>query len=141
MTKKKDEPIQINGAKMASELLAGLDPSMRNRILGEIRQKDPGLAEKLKKGLISFDRVISLEPADLQKVLRSCQQNLIALALRGLDEASKKTLFSKMTERQAGALLEEMQMMGPQKQSEVLLAREKICETARALAESGGISL
>jgi flagellar motor switch protein FliG len=141
MAKKKDEPIQINGAKMASELLAGLDPSMRNRILGEIRQKDPGLAEKLKKGLVSFDRVIALEPADLQKVLRACPQNLIALALRGLDEASKKTVLSKMTERQAGALLEEMQLMGPQKQSDVLQARERICETARALAESGVVSL
>ena len=103
MTKKKDEPIKINGAQMASELLAGLDPTMRNRILGEIRQKDPGLADKLKKGMISFDRVIALEAADLQKVLRACPQNLIALSLRGLDESSKKTVFSKMTERQAGA--------------------------------------
>ncbi len=141
MTKKKDEPIKINGAQMASELLAGLDPSMRNRILGEIRQKDPGLAEKLKKGLVSFDRVVALDAADLQKVLRSCPQNLIALALRGLDDASKKAVFSKMTERQAGALLEEMQLMGPQKQSDVLLAREKICETARTLGESGQIKL
>lgn len=141
MSKKKDEPIPINGAKMASELLAGLDPSMRNRILGEIRQKDPGLAEKLKKGLISFDRVIALDPVDLQKVLRSCPQNLVALSLRGLDEESKKTMFSKMTERQASALLEEMQLMGPQKQSDVLLAREKICETARTLGESGQIKL
>jgi flagellar motor switch protein FliG len=114
---------------------------MRNRILGEIRQKDPGLAEKLKKGMVSFDRVIALEAPDLQKVWRACPQNLIALSLRGLDETSKKTVFSKMTERQAGALLEEIQMMGPQKQSDVLLAREKICETARSLAESGQIKL
>jgi flagellar motor switch protein FliG len=141
MTKKKDEPIKINGAQMASELLAGLDPMMRNRILGEIRQKDPVLAEKLKKGMISFDRVIALEAADLQKVLRACPQNLVALSLRGLDDQSKKTVFSKMTERQAGALLEEIQMMGPQKQSDVLVAREKICETARSLAESGQIKL
>ena len=141
MSKKKDEPIPINGAKMASELLAGLDPPMRNRILGEILQKDPGLAEKLKKGLISFDRVIALDPVDLQKVLRSCPQNLVALSLRGLDEESKKTMFSKMTERQASALLEEMQLIGPQKQSDVLLAREKISETARTLGESGQIKL
>ena len=141
MTKKKDESIPINGAKMASELLAGLDPSMRNRILGEIRQKDPGLADKLKKGMVGFDRVIALDAADLQKVLRSCPQNLIALSRRGLDDSSKKAVFSKMTERQAGALLEEMQMMGPQKQTDVLLAREKICEIARTLGESGQIKL
>jgi flagellar motor switch protein FliG len=133
--------MKVDGKKLASELLAGLDPVSRERILGEIRVKDPALAERLKKGLVSFDRVLSIDPQDLQKVFRSCPQNLLALALRGLDEALKKAAFSKMTERQANALLEEMAMMGPQKQGDVLAARERICEIARTLSESGQIRL
>jgi flagellar motor switch protein FliG len=133
--------MKVDGKKLASELLAGLDPASRDRILGEIRVKDPGLAERLQKGLVGFDRVIGIETQDLQKVFRSCPQNLLALALRGLDEGSKKSVFSKMTERQANALLEEMAMMGPQKQGDVLAAREKICEIARTLSESGQIRL
>ena len=141
MEKKADDLIAIDGKKEAAELLASLDPTHRERILVEIAQRDPELADVLRKGLFRFDQVLALEILELQKVIRAQDSRLLALSLRGMKPEEKQTLYSKIPERQARALEEEILAMGPQKASDVVTAREKIVEFARELHEKGEIHL
>ena len=133
--------MKINGKKEASLLLAGLDDRSRERILKEIGDKNPDLAATLRKGLVSFQQVLALDPLELQKVIQAHPIKFFALALRGLDAELKKNLFSKFSERQGRALNEEIESLGPQKLSDVTLAQEKIIEKARELHENGLIRL
>jgi flagellar motor switch protein FliG len=141
MDKKADDLIAIDGKKEASEILASLDPTHRERILVEIAQRDPELAEILRKGLFRFDQVLGLEILELQKVIRAQDSRLLALSLRGMKPEEKQILYSKIPERQARAIEEEIQSMGPQKSSDVIAAREKIVDFARQLHEKGEIHL
>jgi flagellar motor switch protein FliG len=141
MTKPKNENIKINGKKEAADLLAALDRNSRDRILGDIARKDPALAAELRKGMVSFERVLSLDPMDLQKVIRPFPQELIALAARSLSDQEKLSLFTKMPERQARAIIDEMNSMGPRKLSDVKLAQDRICELARTLSDQGQIKM
>lgn len=137
----KDGDIKIDGKKEASILLSGLEQAHRERILTEISAQNPELAAQLRKGLFSFEQVLALTSLELQTVIRSHPPRLVALALRGLDADAKKNLYSKFSERQASAMEEEIQSIGPQKQSDVNQAREKIVESARVLHEEGKIHL
>ena len=141
MTKPKDDAIKIDGKKEASELLARLDPQARNRILAEISIKDPALAETLRKGLVSFDRILGLDSSGFQKVIRPVPLRILALAARGMSSAEESTFFSKLSERQGLALREEREALGPQKKSDVELARQKLAEIAQELHERGEINL
>jgi flagellar motor switch protein FliG len=141
MANPKDGDIKIDGKKEASILLGSLDQDHRERILKEIAIQNPELATQLRKGLFNFNQVLALESLQLQKVIRSHPSNLIALALRGLDPELKKTVYSKLSERQARAMEEEIQSLGPQKLSDVKQAQEKIIEHARELHEKGEIQL
>jgi flagellar motor switch protein FliG len=141
MTRKKEDAIRIDGKKAASELLGSLDERHREKILTEIASRDPDLASHLRKGLFQFEHVIRLDPSDLQKVIRIITPSLLALALRGLDSEQKKTLYSKLSERQSRTIEEEIESIGPSKMSDVKQAREKIIEQARTLHESGDIRL
>jgi flagellar motor switch protein FliG len=136
-----NDDIKIDGKKQAAELLSHLDEESRNRILKGIAEKDPGLAETLKKGLFSFEQVLNLEVLELQKVMQAHPIALFALALRGMDEELKKRVFSKLSARQGNALQEEIDSIGPRKLSEVKLAQEKITEKARELHEQKQITL
>jgi len=141
MSESKKGDIKVDGKKEASILLAGLDQSHRERILTEIAAQNPELANTLRKGLYNFNQVLALEPLELQKVMRAHPASFFALALRGLDPELKKSLFAKFSERQARAIEEEIQALGPQKLSDVKQAQEKIIEQARELHENGEIHL
>src|ERR1035437_6529740 len=107
--------IKIDGKKEASLLLASLEESHRERILQEIAIQNPELATQLRKGLFNFGQVLALESAQLQKVIHAHPPRLFALALRGLDPEVKKYFYSKLSERQARAMEEEIQSIGPSK--------------------------
>jgi flagellar motor switch protein FliG len=141
MNRKQEELIPVDGKKEASELLASLDPTQRDRILSEIAAQNPELAEQLRKGLVQFEQILSLEPIELQKVIRPLDQRLLALSLRGMTPEERTLLYSKIPERMARALEEENQSMGPQRMSDVKAAREKITEMAMVLHEKGEIQL
>lgn len=132
MSKPKEE-IKIDGKKEAANLLSRLDTESRARILTGIAEKDPALAEALKKGLFSFEQVLELQSLDLQKVILSQPTRLFALALRGISDEVKNNFFAKLSPRQGAALREEIEAVGPSKLSDVQLAREKIAEKAREL--------
>ena len=133
--------IKIDGKKEAALLLAALDEAHRERILQEIAVQNPELAIQLRKGLYNFEQVLALETLEIQKVIRAHPPQLFALALRGLDSDTKKTLFTKLSERQARAMEEEIQSIGPRKLTDVKQAQEKIIEHARELHEKGEIHL
>lgn len=135
------DDIKIDGKKEAAALLAGLDSEHRNRLLNEIRKKDPALAAHLEKGLYSFNQVLKLESLDLQKVLHGLPPRIIAMSLRGLDAELKKALYAKMSVRQSQLLEDELQTLGPQKLSDVKQAQDKIAAHAGQLHEQGVIKL
>jgi len=141
MNRKQEELKPIDGKKEAADLLASLDPTQRERILSEIAERDPELAEHLRKGLFRFEQVLALDPIELQKVIRPLDQRLLALSLRGMTTEERSVLYSKIPERMARALDEENQSMGPQRMSDVKTAREKITEMASILHEKGEIHL
>jgi flagellar motor switch protein FliG len=141
MANPKDGDIKVDGKKEAALLLGSLDQTHRERILKEIAVQNPELAAQLRKGLFSFQQVLALESIEIQKVIRLHPPRLFALALRGLEPDLKLNLFSKFSERQARAMEEEIQSMGPQKLSDVKQAQEKIIELARELHEKGEIQL
>jgi flagellar motor switch protein FliG len=141
MIRKPEELIPVDGKKEASELLASLDPTQRERILSEIAIQNPDLAEQLRKGIFRFEQVLSLDPIELQKVIRPLDQRILALSLRGMTPEERSLLYSKIPERMARALDEENQSMGPQRMSDVKTAREKITEIAVVLHQKGEITL
>ena len=141
MAKNNEDLIPIDGKKEAAELLGALDTAHRERILSEIAIKNPELAQQLRKGLFQFSQVLALEATELQKVIRSHDQKLFALALRGIDAETKKNLYLKFPERFVRALEDEILSMGPQKVSDVKVAQERLVETARVMHEKKEITL
>jgi flagellar motor switch protein FliG len=133
--------IKIDGKKQASELLAQLDPASRDRILREIRQRDPVLAESLSQGMVGFSKILALDSIAIQKLLRSVPSVVTALAARGMTPDEEALLFSKLSTRQGASLREEREALGPRKKSEVESARQKLVEQALKLQNTGEIDL
>ncbi len=140
MSKKKGDQ-KIDGLKEASDLLAALDSTARERILKGIAAQNPELADRLQKGLYSFEQVLNLTPIELYKVIQNVSNDLIVLSLRGLDQKVLDLFLKGFSERQAKTIKDEMLSQGPRKLSDVKQAQEKVIEIAKALHERGEIKL
>ncbi len=74
---------------------------------------------------------------DIQLVLRSVEQEDLALALRAAGEDTKEAVFSAMSERAVSALKEDMEFQGPTRMSEAEEAQIRISQVIRELEANG----
>ena len=111
-------------------MLARLDESMRERLLNGVAAVQPGLATSLRRKMLRFEDLGSVESAVLQKFFPKVPPMRWALALRGLDETLETKLLAVIPARARQMILEERELMGPRPIRDVEQARQEICEAA-----------
>ena len=77
----------------------------------------------------------------LQTLLRSVDNELLVLALKGADEPLREKLFSCMSKRAAANIVDEMEALGPVRLTEVQTAQKEIINVARRMSDEGTIVL
>jgi len=110
-------------------------------ILEILDEKDPELAEDIRKKLFTFEDIILVDDRSLQKLLREVDTKELAMALKGVGNELREKFFNNMSERATEMLKEEMEYMGPVKIRDVEESQQKIVNKIRALEEAGEIIL
>jgi flagellar motor switch protein FliG len=106
-----------------------------------IRGRDPELASAIKGFMFVFDDLVHLTDRDIQRILTEVEQKDLALALKATSEELKAKIMRNMSERAAGMIQEEIELMGPVKVRDVEEAQQRIIETVHTLEEQEEISL
>ena len=88
-----------------------------------------------------FEDIFRLNDRTLQVVLRQIDVSDLALALRGTGERIRRRVVSNMSQRAGELLVEEMELMPPQKRRVVEDAQSKLLAIVRRLEESGAIEI
>jgi len=131
--------IRIDGKAEAIALLKNSDPAFREKLLQGIRERDPQLAEELSQNFFSFDDIEQLETRDLQKLLMQIPDQMLALALRGMDENFLGKILNSLSQRKAEDIHDYL-VNGPrQRMSDVTNARQQIGQIAQMMNEQGQI--
>jgi flagellar motor switch protein FliG len=129
----------IGGVKTLVNILNSISRSNEKHILADLEKRQPKLASKVKAGLFTFEDIISLEPRDVQKVLRDVPNDVLVLALKGAENSLKDFIFSNMSSRAVDNIKEEIEFLGPTRLSNIEEAQQKIVETIRRLDDAGEI--
>ena len=77
----------------------------------------------------------------MQLVLREVDAKDLALALKGTGADVKQKVMSNLSERAAGNLAEEIDLLGPARLKDVEEARDNVVKVIRSLEESDQIVL
>lgn len=131
---------KIDGIKQAIEMLQGLDLAAQQSVLADIARRDPEMAIKLKKNLVTFDDLQYLTVSMMKRLLQDVSVDDLGLALRGSSrEVSDHILgmFSTGMKRDIDDVLKGR----PRPLSEVMEAQTKIMEVVMKLIEKGEIVL
>lgn len=126
---------RVDGLKMAIELLNSLDATSREKLLANMMQQDPAMAQKLKNNLFTFEDIIKFGERTMQSLIKRISTKTLALALRNASEQLKSHFYKNMSQRAAQLLKEDSENMGPQKLSEVRAAQQDIIDLAKQSVE------
>jgi flagellar motor switch protein FliG len=109
------------------------------QILEILDEKDPEMAEEIRKKLFTFEDIVKIDDKSLQKVVRDVDTKDLAMALKGVSDDLREKFYRNMSSRAVEMLKEEMEYMGPVRLRDVEEAQQKIVNIIRKLEEAGEI--
>jgi flagellar motor switch protein FliG len=122
-----------------AEILNRTDRSVFDMIMEPLERRLPESATRIKQLMFTFEDLARLEPQAIQILIRSCEGDQLAYALKGLDEGMQNRFLSNMSERAANLVRDEIEMLGAVRARDVEEARLGILKTAKQLADAGEI--
>lgn len=133
--------IQKDGVESVVKILQESDRETEKTIIEAISEKDPELAEEVKKKMFVFDDITKLDDRTIQRILKDADSKDLALALKNVSDKVKNLIFKNMPKRVQEMLKDEISYLGPKKLSEVEEVQQKIIATIRELEEAGEIMI
>lgn len=129
------------GVRAVADLLNELDKEMSKNLLGRLEERNATLSAAIRKKLFSFEDLLRLQPADLQRVLREVDSSNLAIAMKSASETLRDRIYGSISKRAAESLKEELEMLGPVRLKDVETAQDTIIQVVRRLEEESQITL
>jgi flagellar motor switch protein FliG len=132
---------QTGGLKAAAAILNALDKNNSKSLLVAIEERNPELVQSIQQKMFTFEDLVTIEAAGLQRVLREVDLRELAIALKSASDELKSALLGAISKRAAETVTEEMGLMGPLKLRDIEAAQNKIIEIVRRLESEGEITI
>jgi flagellar motor switch protein FliG len=130
-----------SGARTLVEILSRTDPGVERRVYESLQERDPSLAEEVRKSMFVFEDLVKLDSVALQLVFREVPNQELALALKSAPDMLRDLVFANVSANSAKMIREELDLLGPVRASQVEQAQEKVVGVVRMLSDAGSIDL
>lgn len=130
---------QLGGVPPIAEMLNVMDKSIEQSIMTKVEEKDPQLAEEIKKLMFVFEDIIYIDDRGMQMMLREVPNDKLVVALKTANDEIKEKIFKNISKRGAELLKGDLEAMGPVRLSDVEAAQQEIINVAKKLEAEGKI--
>ncbi|MEZ0392292.1 MAG: flagellar motor switch protein FliG [Pseudobdellovibrionaceae bacterium] len=133
------EQAALGGVQPVAEMLNVMDKNTETSIMSRLEEKDPLLAEEIRKLMFVFDDIVKIDDRGIQTLLKEVDNGKLLLALKTASEEIRNKIFKNISQRAAEMLREDLNNMGPSRLSDVEQAQQEIVNAARRLEAEGKI--
>lgn len=133
------EQSALGGVQPVAEMLNVMDKNTESSIMSRLEEKDPLLAEEIRKLMFVFDDIAKIDDRGIQALLKEVANDKLLLALKTASEEIRSKIFKNISARAAEMLKEDLSGMGPSRLSDVETAQQEIVNVARRLEAEGKI--
>jgi flagellar motor switch protein FliG len=130
---------EIGGPKSAADILNFVDRNNEERIITEIEEMFPDLAEQIRNLMFTFEDVKKIDDRGVQTVLKDVPREQLVLALKTASSDLKDLIFRNVSQRAAEMIKEDLEALGPVKLKDVEKAQQGIVDIVRKLEAEGKI--
>ena len=128
---------QLGGVEPIADMLNLMDKNSEKNIMARVEEKDPELAEEIRKLMFVFEDVVFVDDRGIQELLKIVDNTKLVIALKTAPDEVKSKLFKNMSNRAATLLKEDLDAMGPTKISDVEKAQQEIVQQLKDLEAKG----
>ncbi len=132
---------ETGGVKAAATLLNTVDRVMSKVVLTSIEERNPDLSKSIRQKMFTFDDMVRLDNAALQKVMREVDTRDLAVSLKKASYQVKAAMLGAISKRAAETVKEEITFLGSIKQKEIEASQTRIVDIVRRLEGEGEIDL
>ena len=130
---------EVSGPKSAADILNFVDRTNEARIITEIEEMYPDMAEQIRNLMFTFEDVKKIDDKGVQAVLKEVPRDQLVLALKTASQDLKDLLFKNVSQRAAQMIMEDLDALGPVKVKDVEKAQQGIIDIVRRLEAEGKI--
>jgi len=128
---------QLGGVEPIADMLNLMDKNTEKNIMSRVEEKDPELAEEIRKLMFVFEDIIYVDDRGIQELLKNVDNTKLVTALKTAPDDVKAKLFKNMSNRAASLLKEDLDALGPTKISDVEKAQQEIVMKLKDLEAKG----
>ena len=133
------EQAALGGVQPVAEMLNVMDKNTEKAIMSRIEERDPILAEEIRKLMFVFEDIVKIDDKGIQTLLKEVPNEKLLLALKTANEEIRNKIFKNISQRAAQLLKDDLSNMGPSRLSDVEAAQVEIVNVARRLESEGKI--
>lgn len=130
---------QLGGVQPIADMLNIMDKNSEQNIMARLEEKDPELAEEIRKLMFVFEDIIFIDDRGMQMLLKEVPNDKLVIALKTAPEEIKDKIFRNISKRAADLLREDLEALGPVRLSDVETAQQEIVNIAKRLEAEGKI--
>ncbi len=132
---------KVGGLQVLVNIINGVDKSTEEMIMEVLEEEDAEMASDVKDLMFVFEDMISVDDRGMREILKKVEGPQLTLALKTASEEMRNKVLSNLSSRAAEMILEDLEVMGPVKLSEVEEAQQAVVQAAKELESDGTISL
>ena len=128
---------QLGGVEPIADMLNLMDKNTEKNIMSRVEEKDPELAEEIRKLMFTFEDLMYVDDKGIQNLLREVDNGKLVIAMKTAPDEIKQKLFKNMSNRAATLLREDLEALGPTKLSDVEKAQAEMVSKVKELEGQG----
>ncbi|MGA8257251.1 MAG: flagellar motor switch protein FliG [Nocardioides sp.] len=130
---------RVGGLDPLVSIINCSDRATERQIVEGLEALDAPLADEVRSRMFMFEDIVDLDDRSLQQVLRQVETSSLALALKGVSDAVRDKVTGNLSSRAAETLVEDIELLGPVRLTQVEEAQQAVIRTIRQLEERGEI--
>lgn len=131
------ETTQLGGVEPVAEMFNLMDKNSEQSIMTRVEEKDPLLAEEIRKLMFVFEDLVKVDEKGMGLILKEVSNEVLLKALKSSPDGIREKVFRNMSKRGADMVRADLETMGPIRVSDVEAAQQQMVSIARRLEGEG----
>jgi flagellar motor switch protein FliG len=132
---------KAGGLQVLVDILNGVDKATEETIMETIEEEDAEMAGNVRNMMFVFEDMVTIDDRGMREILKKVEGPQLTMAMKTASEEMKNKILSNLSSRAAEMILEDLEVMGPVKLSQVEEAQQAVVQAAKELEADGTISL
>ena len=130
---------EVIGPKSAAEILNYVERNNTDRILAEIEEMHPELADQIRNLMFTFEDIKKIDDRGVQTILKELPRDQLVLSLKRASPELTELLYRNVSQRAAAMIKEDLEALGPVKLKDVEKAQQGVVDIVTRLEAEGKI--